>query len=105
MDAPDADVRELRRAMESVDATVLAHRLREVATVDVSREFASSSVPTLYLGGKRDRLVGARVIEHLRGLRPDMQSCVLDAPHLVLQREPVEAARVISRFLLPHLVG
>jgi pimeloyl-ACP methyl ester carboxylesterase len=101
MDAEDAEVSDVRAAIESVDETVLALRLREVTTVDVTREFASTSVPTLYLGGGRDRLVGVKVLDQLRVLRPDMQSRVLDAPHLVLQRAPVEAARLIHEFLLP----
>jgi hypothetical protein len=30
----------------------------------------------------------------------DMETHVLDAPHLVLQRMPAEAAQLISKFLL-----
>ncbi len=104
MDATDADVHDVRTAIESVDPAVLAHRLREVASVDVTAEFAASVVPTLYLAGKRDRLVGLKSVDPLHRLRPDLQSQVLDAPHLVLQRAAAEAATRISQFLLPVLV-
>jgi pimeloyl-[acyl-carrier protein] methyl ester esterase len=103
MDATDADVSELRAAIESVDPAVLAHRLREHVRVDVTREFGSSQVPTLYLAGAHDRLVGTHVMRELHRLRPDIQTRVLEAPHLVLQRAAVEAATLIGEFLLPRL--
>ena len=103
MDAGDADVRDARAAIESVAPTVLAHRLREVSRVDVSKEFISIAAPMLYLGGTRDRLVGRSVRRRLRILRPDMQIRVLDAPHLVLQRNAGVAATLINEFLLDHL--
>jgi pimeloyl-[acyl-carrier protein] methyl ester esterase len=102
MDATDADVSDVRDAVESVDPAVLTHRLRELARVDVTREFRSSSVPTLYLAGSRDRLVSPSVMRQLRRLRPDLLTRVLDAPHLVLQRSPAEAASLIDEFLLPR---
>jgi hypothetical protein len=36
----------------------------------------------------------------MQRLRPDMQIRVLDAPHLVLQRRPVEVAKVIEEFIV-----
>jgi hypothetical protein len=33
-------------------------------------------------------------------LRPDLEHETLDAPHLVLQRCPVESARLVSSFLV-----
>ena len=75
-------------------------RLRQIVSVDVSNEFAESTMPILYIAGGRDRLVGTRVMAQMKRLRPDMQTRVLDAPHLVLQRRPAEAAQLISEFLL-----
>ena len=100
-DATDAEVRELREALESIQPDVLAHRLDAVARVDVTELFASSATPTMYLAGARDRLVGVRVAKELQRLRPEMRSHALDAPHLVLQRAPVEAAALVNAFLLP----
>jgi pimeloyl-[acyl-carrier protein] methyl ester esterase len=103
MDGGDTDVRDARAATASVTPSVLAHRLREVSRVDVSSEFASIAAPMLYLAGTRDRLVGRSVRRELGTLRPDMQTCVLDAPHLVLQSNPGTAATVINEFLLTPL--
>jgi pimeloyl-ACP methyl ester carboxylesterase len=102
MDSDAAEVRELREALESVRPDVVAHRVRELARVDVAEDFVSSSTPTLYIAGAHDRLVSARVMKQLRRLRSDMQCCVLDAPHLVLQRAAVEAAAAVNKFLLPR---
>jgi pimeloyl-ACP methyl ester carboxylesterase len=89
----------VRAALLTLEPAVLAGRLREIVSVDVSNEFAECTAPLLYIAGGRDRLVGRRVMAQLQRVRPDMQSHVLDAPHLVLQRRPVEAAQLISEFL------
>jgi pimeloyl-[acyl-carrier protein] methyl ester esterase len=99
MDAGDDELSALRAALLSVKPDVLAERLREIVSVDVSTEFAEGTVPVLYIAGGRDRLVGARVMARMKRLRADMQTEVLDAPHMVLQRRPQEAAQLISRFV------
>lgn len=100
MDAGDDELSALRAALLSVHPDVLAGRLREIVSVDVSNEFAHGGVPLLYIAGGRDRLVGTRVMAQMKRVRPDMQTEVLDAPHMVLQRRPVEAAQLISEFLV-----
>lgn len=99
MDASDDDVSRLRSALASVDGAVLSTRLRELGSVDVSGQFAASGVPISYVAGRGDRMVGAGVMTQLRSLRPDMETRVLEAPHLVLQRRPIEAGRLISEFI------
>jgi pimeloyl-ACP methyl ester carboxylesterase len=100
MDATADELTELRAALLAVDPGVLAGRLGEIVSVDVSNDFARATTPSLYIAGRRDRLVGPSIMAQMMRLRPDMDSRVLDAPHLVLQRRPVEAARLISEFLL-----
>ncbi|MEK9138958.1 MAG: alpha/beta fold hydrolase [Bacteroidota bacterium] len=100
MDAGDDEVSDLRAALLSVEPAVLAGRLREIISVDVSHEFATGTVPLLYIAGRHDRLVGTSVMSKMKRVRPDMETHVLNAPHLVLQRRPVEAAQLISEFLL-----
>ncbi len=36
----------------------------------------------------------------LRVLRPDAEIRMLDAPHLLLQRQPAQAMRIVEEFLL-----
>lgn len=99
-DAPASEIAELRVVLRTVPREVLARRFHEMAHVDVSDEFRALEVPVLYLAGLRDRLVGPAAVAELRALRPEMDVCFLDAPHLVLQRKPADAAAAISRFLL-----
>jgi pimeloyl-[acyl-carrier protein] methyl ester esterase len=99
MDANVDQVAALRAALLSVEPEVLAAPLQEIISVDVSQEFATGTVPVLYVAGGRDRLVGRSVAKQMQRLRPDMQIRVLDAPHLVLQRRPAEVAKVIEEFI------
>lgn len=101
-DATATDVAALRKALSSVDPTVLAFRLREIARVDVNAELAATKIPILYMAGTKDRLIGLAAFEQIRRLRPDARLCELDAPHLVLQRRPSEAARAIAEFVQLH---
>lgn len=100
MDASDEQIRALRRALELVDPSVLAHRVRQIVGVDVSAALTELDVPLLYIAGAHDRLVRPRSLEEIQRLRPDVETVLLDAPHLVLQRRPVDAARHISRFVI-----
>jgi pimeloyl-ACP methyl ester carboxylesterase len=100
-DAESEDLRELREVLDSVAPRGLAHRVGEVARVDVTASFVSSAIPTLYLAGARDRLMSVAVMNKLKRLRPDIVSYVLDAPHLVLQQARAEASALVNAFLLP----
>ncbi len=101
-DAIPSEIAEVQAVLRSVPAKTLARRLRAIVEIDVSKEFAAIEAPVLYVAGTRDRLVGPTVAEQLRGLRSDLEVCHLDAPHLVLQRRPAEAAAAISRYLLAN---
>lgn len=98
-DANDDAVEAVRSAVGAVTPSVMSRRLKEIITVDVEREFAALSVPTLYLAGSRDRLVGMNQLRKMKRLRPDLETAEIDAPHLVLQAEPVKAAKVVNTFL------
>jgi pimeloyl-ACP methyl ester carboxylesterase len=90
-------------AIASVDRRVTARRVREVLRIDVTAELASTSIPILYLVGEDDRLVGRRALRRLQGLRPELQVVSLEAPHLVLQRRPDQAAEALVEFVEEHL--
>jgi pimeloyl-ACP methyl ester carboxylesterase len=88
----------LRFAVRSVRPRVLARRLREVLTVDVTDALSSVQVPVLYLRGTQDALVGRGCLDRVRSLRPDLHFAELAAPHLLLQIRPTEAWEAISSF-------
>ncbi len=92
-------VREVRDSVRSVRPAVLAGRLRQLLSENVSDEAARCRVPLLYIGGTRDRLITRKSEAALRAIRPDLKASFIEAPHLVLQARPNEAARCILVFL------
>lgn len=101
-DATADDIAALRSAIAPVSPVVLAKRATEVIDVDVRDALAEVRAPLLYLAGARDRLVGRATRAELTRLRPDMEVEVLDSPHMVLQRRPIDAARIVSDFVVRH---
>ena len=73
----------------------MGQRLRLLTEVDVAETLGAVEVPMLYLQAGRDRLVPAHNLADLRRIRPDLGAVVIDAPHLLLQRRPVEALAAI----------
>ena len=99
-DAPTPFVAASRDWVEPVSGKVLETRLRAVLTVDAREALRSIHAPILILSGSRDRLVNRRAVRRLRVVRPDVRFISIDAPHMILQRRPAEAAAEIIRFIL-----
>ena len=97
-DAPEDLVDDVDAAIRSVRPEVFRQRIRDVLAVDVREAFQQVRAPVLYLQASRDRLVAPEAVRELQALRPDLEVAVLDAPHLLLQRRPVEAAALLDRF-------
>jgi pimeloyl-ACP methyl ester carboxylesterase len=87
------------RVHSAVRPAVLADRVREIMRVDVRRELAACRVPMLYLEGTRDNVVPPANVTAIKALNPSIVIEKLDAPHLVLQTAPAEAAGIIARFV------
>jgi pimeloyl-ACP methyl ester carboxylesterase len=75
-------------------------RARAALSVDASDALRSCPVPVLFLGGKNDRLMRREIPEEVRAIHPGAEIRMLDTPHLVLQRQPREAMRIVEEFLL-----
>ena len=98
-DASETELTALRMVGRFVEPRIMAARLRALGAVDVEGELARCRVPLLYLRARRDRLVGPEVADRMRRLNPRVEVAEVDAPHLLLQRAPQEAARHIVAFL------
>jgi len=98
-DTTSFNASDLISALRTVQPSVLLHRLKEVIAIDVTQPFQSLVIPVLYIAGKQDRIVRLSVAKALKQLRSDLEVHIINAPHLVLQSNPLEAARVISDFL------
>ncbi len=77
----------------------MTKRLAEIARVDVRDSLALLRCPTLYLAGKRDRLVSRGALDVIRSAMPSIAVETVDAPHLVVQRNPVDSALLIGNFI------
>jgi pimeloyl-[acyl-carrier protein] methyl ester esterase len=98
---PDCDasvVREMQTVLARLPGRTLALRVRSVLSVDASEPLRACRVPMLYVAGRYDRLVGARGLAGIHAVRPDVEHVIVDAPHLVLQRNPAAAWAAIERF-------
>lgn len=85
--------------LATVAPQVLKQRAQQALQVDVSARLKEIRLPTLYLRGRRDRLIGWRALRLLANGVRSLQSLSFDAPHFLLQVRPVEAAAAVSDFV------
>jgi pimeloyl-[acyl-carrier protein] methyl ester esterase len=88
------------RVVRRVAPAVIARRVREALTVDARADLAAVAVPILIVSARRDRLLGPGATRTMTALRPDAAHREIDAPHMLLQRRPREAADAVAPFLL-----
>lgn len=92
-------------ALMMVPEQVIKHRAKQSLQVDVLTEFATLTLPLMYLQARQDRLIWAFNAKTLKKLQPDMQLVRLDAPHFLLQAIPDQAAWQLQLFIEEHLVS
>jgi pimeloyl-[acyl-carrier protein] methyl ester esterase len=97
--APPALLAAVRGAISAVSRKVLAARARAVLACDARGELSQIDVPILYLLAKQDRIVPASCLDEILRIRPDVKVVSIDAPHLLLQREPQQAATAVADFI------
>jgi pimeloyl-[acyl-carrier protein] methyl ester esterase len=86
-------------ALRDVCPHVIAHRVRSVLNVNVTRVLQGCDVPVLYLRGDRDFVVPSHNMKEIARLQPEVQVAHFSSPHLVLQTQPAEAAEAIGSFI------
>lgn len=97
--APETLLGAVQGAVSSVRPRVLAARIRAVLACDVRKELAQVRVPILYLRATEDKLISARCMEEIVRIRPHSKVISMTGPHLLIQREPLQAAGAIANFL------
>ncbi|OGO84312.1 MAG: hypothetical protein A2203_15840 [Chromatiales bacterium RIFOXYA1_FULL_46_5] len=93
----------LEKALTMVPEQIIKHRAKQVLQVDVLPEFATLTLPLMYLQARQDRLIWAFNAKSLLQLQPAMQLVRLDAPHFLLQAVPEQAAWQLKLFIQQHL--
>jgi pimeloyl-[acyl-carrier protein] methyl ester esterase len=97
--APPTLLAAVRAAISAVKPNVLAARARGVLACDATTELSKIDVPILYLLAKQDKIVPPWCLQEIRGIKPDVNVVSIDAPHLLLQREPQLAAAAVTEFV------
>ena len=89
----------ISRGLATVSPAVLAARIREVITVDVTDELLACRVPILYMQAIHDYVVPANNMAKIQELRSDIQIIRVEAPHMILQTQAARAAAIIEQFV------
>jgi len=91
--------RALRRALDRVSVAALRARLRAVLEVDVSEDLEKIEVPILCIRASSDYIVPKLAIRHFQSRSPLAKIVTLEGPHLLLQTNPDDAAKVVGSFV------
>lgn len=88
----------LGEALAAVAPQVMRQRMGSVFDCDLGSSACTIRVPSLYLRASKDLLVSLKSAHELRSCVPGLKIVSLDAPHMLLQTRPGEAAEVIHAF-------
>ncbi len=89
----------LTDALYQVKGEVLQIRIRNIFREDLSEALVHVRQPLLYLGANQDRLVKPQAWHLIKAKKTDAESQWFDAPHLLLQTRPQEAADAVTAFI------
>lgn len=89
----------IRHTLKSVKPEVLSARVQEVLHSDARKALRQISIPVMYLGATNDRLVPPASLAEILSVRPEVLFATIQAPHMILQREPKRAADLVVGFL------
>ena len=89
----------ISRGLATVSPAVIAARVREVITIDVSKELLACPVPILYIQATHDYVVPASNLVQIQELRPDIRVIRVEAPHMILQTQAARSAEIIEGFI------
>ena len=91
-------IKNIQAANRALNPEVIYGRLKEIVNVDVSEIVESCELPILYLRAKKDWLVHESSMRLIKSLSTKVTTQSFDAPHMLLQLMPNEAAECITHF-------
>jgi len=95
----------LGRTVAAVRADVLQSRAVAALQVDKRAQLRSVRCPILCLAGRRDRLLGERCVREICAAQPKCDVVWLDAPHMLLETHPEDAAEAVNQFCARVFLG
>jgi pimeloyl-ACP methyl ester carboxylesterase len=97
--APPLLVQMLRQTLHLIRPEVLSDRVHEVLDCDVGIDLARTTVPIMYLRALQDRLVATSCHREILRIKPGIVLAEIEAPHMLLQREPEKGANLVAAFM------
>jgi pimeloyl-[acyl-carrier protein] methyl ester esterase len=97
--APAALIERFRQTLQLVHPEVLSARVREVLDCDARNDLTRTKVPIMYMRALHDRLLSASCHKQILRIRPDIVFAAVQAPHLLVQREPQKVANLVVAFV------
>jgi pimeloyl-[acyl-carrier protein] methyl ester esterase len=88
----------LRELLERLPRETVQARAAEALRIDMRNVLRRVPCPAMCLHGRFDRVTGKRCVRQIVRARPQCQVRWLDAPHMLLQTHPDEAAGAIDEF-------
>ena len=92
-------IQNIQAATRGLSPEIYFTRLREIADVDVSEILRDSRLPITYFRASRDRLVNESSMKIVKNENKDVTAELFDAPHMLLQTQPKQAAESIEKFI------
>ncbi len=89
----------LAKTLDTLGAGVIAKRLLEVLSVDVSDRLAQIKIPILYLQAENDRVVSKRSLKWMLSVNPKIEIAKFEAPHMLLQVQPKPVSESVADFI------
>jgi pimeloyl-[acyl-carrier protein] methyl ester esterase len=96
---------DMQKALALVKPEVLAYRLQQVASVDVTEALKQLELPMLYLQANQDLLVPGANALRMQALQPNMQIAQFNTGHLLLQTKPELASVAIEAFVRQSILN
>jgi pimeloyl-ACP methyl ester carboxylesterase len=97
--APQDLIHTFRQTLQLVCPEVLSGRVGEVLQCDARSDLSRTRVPIMYVRASHDKLLSASCHREILRIRPDIFFATVDAPHLLLQREPQKVAKLVAAFI------
>jgi pimeloyl-[acyl-carrier protein] methyl ester esterase len=86
----------LSRTLSTLEAPVVAERLRMIAGEDIGDDLAALRIPVVLVQFEGDRVIGARARRELEAACPRAEVLRIDGPHFALETRPAECAAAIG---------
>jgi pimeloyl-ACP methyl ester carboxylesterase len=90
----------LRESVRLNKPGVLARRVHDVSSIDVTGLLADIKVPCLYIAASNDKLVPGNAIDHLKKHLPNLNVVTVQGAHFILQVQPKVCFDAVNDFLV-----